>query len=246
MANTILLARGGTPDFKGWFCEGQYPEFTPPFDAPHMPATPPFDSHADAAYGQGYLNLHFPLVPNLNDTRAHVWMQHALKKVKNVNDIILLNWVPLRSYLDSYYIEVSRTDANLDGVYIKPVALRAVYNFTTEEWDYVPVTDFDDEMNAAGITQFPLGTPDDGDALYGMARLSLDGTKLPSTFGHNLVKRDDTGKPVSGLDDYYGAVLLGLEIAEGDADKIANIWRSNIAVYVTMKLLAFEGASQIA
>lgn len=245
MAN-ILLARGGTPDFKGWFCAGQYPEFTPPYDAPHMPATPPFDSHADAAYGQGYLNLHFPLVPNLNDTTAHVWMQHALKKVKNVGDVILLNWVPLRSWADAYYIEVSKTDSNLDGVYVKPVAMRAAYNFTTEEWDYTPVPEFDNELTAAGITQFPLGTPAGGDKLYGMVRMGLDPAALPSTWGHNLVQRDATGKPIAGLDAKYGAVLIGLEIAAGDPAKIANIWRSNIALYVSMKLHAFEGASQIA
>lgn len=30
----INLARGGMPDFKGWFCDGQSAEFTPPYDAP--------------------------------------------------------------------------------------------------------------------------------------------------------------------------------------------------------------------
>lgn len=245
MAN-ILLARGGTPDFKGWFCAGQYPEFTPPYDAPHMPATPPFDSHADAAYGQGYLNLQFPLVPNLNDTTAHVWMQHALKKVKNVNDIILTNWVPLRSYLDSFYIEVSKTDPALDGVYVKPVAMRVAYNFTTEEWDYTPNAAFDAEITASGITQFPLGTPQPGDKLYGLCMLNQDRTQIPSTFGHNLVARNAQGDPTGGLDANYGAVLFGLQFVQGDPAKIATVWRSNIAVYLSAKLLAFEGASQIA
>lgn len=245
MAN-ILMFRGGTPDFKGWFCAGQWPEFRLPVDVPHMPATPPFDSHADAAYGQGYLNLHFPLVPNLDDTRAHIWMQHALKGLKAVNDVALLNWIPLRSYVDSVFIEVTKVDSILDGVYFKPVAYRAAYNFTTEEVDYTPIADFDNEMTAAGIIQFPLGTPAGGDKQYGMALLNQDRTKLPYTYGHNLVERDATGKPTGGLDANYGAVLLGIQIVQGDPDKIAQIWRSNIAVYFSAKLLAFEGASQIA
>lgn len=96
MAN-INMFRGGTPDFKGWFCRGDWPEFKPPFSAPHAAFTPPYDSHADAAYGQGYLNLHFPLVPNLADTYGHNWMRTALKKVSAIGDTIMLNWVPLRS-----------------------------------------------------------------------------------------------------------------------------------------------------
>lgn len=243
--SNVILARGGTPDFKGWFCEGQFSEFTPPYDAPHMPATPPFDSHADAAYGQGYLNLHFPLVPNLDGTYAHNWMQSALKGVKAVGDVIVTNWIPTRSFLNSLYIEVVNTDASLDGVYFKPVALRNVWNFTTEKYDMVPVTEFDDEITAAGITQLPLGTPAAGDKMYALARLSMDPTKLPSTFGHNLVERDATGKPIAGLDAAFGTVMLGLQITAGNADRIAAIWKSNIAVYLTSKLLAFEGAAQV-
>lgn len=265
MAN-ILIARGGTPDFKALFCDGQFAEFTPPYDAPHLPATPPFDSHADAAYGQGYLNLHFPLIPNLNGTRAHAWMQTALKKVKDVNDVILTNWVPLRSFVDALYLEVSKTDAILDGVYFKPVAYRARWNFTTEDWEYVPIAEFSDEITAAGITQLPLGTPAGGDKLYAFCRMGqnavdttsaqVDGTqvltaassvsKLPSTFGHNLVTRDAQGKPTAGLDAAYGAALLGIQITAGDPARIANLWQSNIAVYLSAKLLAFEGASQVA
>ena len=170
MAITNLF-RGGMPDFKGWFCDGQFAEFTPPFDAPHAKFTPPFDSHADAAHGQGYLNLHFPLVPNLNDTVGHRWMQNALKSVKAVGDTILTNWVPLRSYVDSVYYEANLFDKNLDGVYVKPVAYRVAWDFTNEEWTYTKITAFTSQLSAAGITKFPLGTPGGSDKIYGMARL---------------------------------------------------------------------------
>lgn len=170
MAITNLF-RGGMPDFKGWFCDGQFAEFTPPFDAPHAKFTPPFDSHADAAHGQGYLNLHFPLVPNLNDTVGHRWMQYGLKGLKAVNDVILTNWVPLRSYVDSVYYEANMFDANLDGVYVKPVAYRVAWDFTNEEWTYTKITAFTSQLSAAGIDKFPLGTPSGSDKIYGMARL---------------------------------------------------------------------------
>lgn len=170
MAITNLF-RGGMPDFKGWFCDGQFAEFTPPFDAPHAKFTPPFDSHADAAHGQGYLNLHFPLVPNLNDTVGHRWMQYGLKGLKAVGDVILTNWVPLRSYVDSVYYEANMFDANLDGVYVKPVAYRVAWDFTNEEWTYTKITAFTSQLSAAGIDKFPLGTPGGSDKIYGMARL---------------------------------------------------------------------------
>lgn len=170
MAITNLF-RGGMPDFKGWFCDGQFAEFTPPFDAPHAKFTPPFDSHADAAHGQGYLNLHFPLVPNLNDTVGHRWMQYGLKNLKAVGDVILTNWVPLRSYVDSVYYEANLFDKNLDGVYVKPVAYRVAWDFTNEEWTYTKIAAFTSQLTAAGIDKFPLGTPGGSDKIYGMARL---------------------------------------------------------------------------
>lgn len=192
MAITNLF-RGGMPDFKGWFCDGQFAEFTPPFDAPHAKFTPPFDSHADAAHGQGYLNLHFPLVPNLNDTVGHRWMQYGLKGLKAVNDVILTNWVPLRSYVDSVYYEANLFDKNLDGVYVKPVAYRVAWDFTNEEWTYTKITAFTSQLSAAGIDKFPLGTPQNGDKIYGMARL------VPASGSSQLTSGAVTGT-VSGSD----------------------------------------------
>ena len=192
MAITNLF-RGGMPDFKGWFCDGQFAEFTPPFDAPHAKFTPPFDSHADAAHGQGYLNLHFPLVPNLNDTVGHRWMQYGLKGLKAVNDVILTNWVPLRSYVDSVYYEANLFDKNLDGVYVKPVAYRVAWDFTNEEWTYTKITAFTSQLSAAGIDKFPLGTPSGSDKIYGMARL------VPASGSSQLTSGAVTGT-VSGSD----------------------------------------------
>ena len=68
---------------------------------------------------------------------------------------------------------------------------------------------------------------------------------MPYTYGHNLVKTDDTGKAIAGYDDKYGAVLIGFKVVAGANDKIAQIWNSNIAVYLSMKCLTFEGSSQI-
>ena len=313
MAITNLF-RGGMPDFKGWFCDGQFAEFTPPFDAPHAKFTPPFDSHADAAHGQGYLNLHFPLVPNLNDTVGHRWMQYGLKGVKADGDVILTNWVPLRSYVDSVYYEANLFDPNLAGVYAKPVAYRVAWDFSSEEWTYTKITAFTSMLAAAGIEKFPLGTPGDDDKIYGMARLigasgsggdgamsfsgaltsgaitgsvsntavtgTVDGSDvtgtltsgdvtgsvtntevtgtvtsdgsgsasvtadMPITFGHNIPKLDESGAPVEGYDDYYGAVCLGYEFT-GDADKLKTIWRSTFALYMSAKLFTFEGSTQI-
>ena len=214
------LSRGGDADFKGWMCAGQWSEYGPPYSTPLADYTPPFNSHADGAYGQGYLNLHFPLVPNLAGTYGHKWMQNALRSVTKVNDI-------------------------LDDLYIKPVAYRTAYNFTTDEWEDSEVTDFATELTNAGITKLPLGIPDVGDNMYCMARLGLDATKKPSTFGHNIVKYGADGKPESGVDDYFGAVRIGFQFVDGSDEKVASVWKSDIAVHMSAKLLSFEGAMQI-
>lgn len=232
MAITNLF-RGGMPDFKGWFCDGQFAEFTPPFDAPHAKFTPPFDSHADAAHGQGYLNLHFPLVPNLNDTVGHRWMQYALKSVKAVGDTILTNWVPLRSYVDSVYYEANLFDKNLDGVYVKPVAYRVAWNFDAEEWTYTKIDAFTSQLSAAGIDKFPLGTPGGSDKIYGMARLvgasgtsqltsgattgtvtgTVDGTSVTGTSAGSVTNTSGTASTMADM-----PVTFGHNIPELDAN----------------------------
>lgn len=242
----IIMARGGQPDFKGWMCDGQWQEYGPPYSAPHMEATPPFNSHADAAFEQGFLNLHFPLVPHLGDTEAHRWMVSALKNVKKVGDRFFTNWVPTRSYLDSVYYEVTQCDPMLTGVYLTPVAARIMPDFDKPgEWKTEIIEAFADEIAAAGISKFPLGTPEEEDLLYGMARLGLDPEKKPCTFGHNIVKRDSKGKPTGPFDEYFGTVLLGFEVTDGTPDKIALLHRGHFALYFSSKLMAFEGSSQV-
>lgn len=243
----VYLMRGGDPDFKGWMCEGQFQEYTAPLHAPQYDHTPPFNTHADGAYGQGYLNLHYPLVPNLMDTTAHRFMQTALKPLSKVGDIAYLNWVPTRSFVKAMWWEVRQGDKLLNGVYVKPCAFRFAPDFPTDPTSVkrTRITAFDDELAAAGIEKFPLGVPGDADQLYGFVQLAMDPAAKPSTLGHNLVKRDAAGKITGPYDDYFGIVHLGLEVVEGDPEQIASIWKSNVALYVAAKLLAFECPTQI-
>lgn len=245
--SNVYMMRGGDADFKGWMCDGQFQEYAAPFSAPQFDHTPPFNTHADGAYGQGYLNLHYPLVPNLMDTTAHHFMQTALRKLSQVGDILFLNWVPTRSFVKALWWEVRATDSLLDGVYVKPCAFRFAPDIPNNP-DVIKetrITDFDTEVAGFGVDKFPLGTPVGGDKLYGFAQLALDPAKLPTTLGHNLVARDNTGKITGPFDEYYGIVHLGLEVVEGDPDQIASIWKSNIALYASAKLLAFECPTQI-
>lgn len=241
----VFAQRGGAADFKGWFCEGDWPEYGPPFSTPSVSGTPPYNSHAYGVYGQGYLNLHFPLVPDLCGTLAHQWMQNALKDIRLVDDVFITNFIPMRSYLTAIHYEVSATDPALDGVYITPIAVRAKYDFTTQDYTYTEIADFTNELAAYGVEKFPLGTPVGGDKRYGVALLSQTPNVTPCTFGHNLVTRDAGGMPTGGVDNFYGAVLLGYKFTEGDPAKIANVWRSKIAVYMSAKLASFEGSSQV-
>lgn len=243
---TISMFRGGTPDFKPMMCEGEYAQFTPPFSSAHFRHTPPFNSHADAAHGQGYLNLHFPLVPQLQYNDAHRWMRTALKEVKAVGDIIELAWVPLRSFVVAQYFERTLgASPLLDGVYVKPVAKRVTWDFDEEKWIRKDVPDYAAAITAAGITQFPLGKAAEGDQLYGFVNLYSPDVQPPCTFGHNIPKLDDCDRPVGGYDDYYGAVVLGYQIAAGAADKIAELWRGDFALYMSAKVLTFEGSTQV-
>lgn len=237
----VNLFRGGTPEFKGWFERGDYAEFKPPFSAPQMPSTPPYNSQADAAFGQGWLTLSFPLIPRVQDTTAHFWMSEGLKHLSSVGDRIYTNWVPMRSIVHILHWEVTRWDSELEGVYLRPIAVRVKFNHDTKEWEYEDNSDYSAMLTSNSVTQFPLGTPADGDTLWAFA----NNTTPLCTFGHNLLKVSSGSVTTEPMDDYYGAVLLGYEIAEGSDEKIANIWRGNFALYSSFKIEAFVSASQV-
>lgn len=244
MAN-VTMYRGGSPDFKPMFCRGDWAEYGPPISTPHYEDTPPYNSHADGVYEQGYLNLAFPLNPNLQRNDAHKWMREALKNVSAVGDIIRLNWIPLRTIGVFQHFEVTRGDELIDGVYVKPVAERCHWDIAKKEWVYEENADYAAAVTASGVGQFPLGSIKDGDQQYGVINLLPAAGKMPCTFGHNLVKYDDQGVPTEGLDQYYGGVVLGLQIAEGSEEAISNIWRSNCCLYTCIKILAFEAPTQV-
>lgn len=242
----INMFRGGSPDFKASFCAGSFAEFTPPFSAPHYDDTPPYNSHADGAQGQGYLNLWFPLIPNLQQNDAHKWQRNALEKVSAVGDIIRLAWVPLRSWVLAQHFELVRGDELLNGVYVKPVAERAAWDVSKNDWVYTTNAEYAAAVTASGVGQFPLGVPGTTDQRWGFVNLAPEADdQAPCTFGHNIMKTDAKGNPTGGLDAYYGAVILGLQIAEGSETAIANIWKGNFAFYMSAKIASFESATQI-
>ena len=74
-----------------------------------------------------------------------------LKEVKGVGDLLLTNWVPTRSYVDSIYFEVTKTDSLLDGVYITPVAVRGAWDFTENKMKYTEIAEHAAELQAAVI-----------------------------------------------------------------------------------------------
>lgn len=243
---TVNMFRGGSPDFKAMFCGGAFAEFGPPFSAPHYDFTPPYNSHADGAQGQGYLNLWFPLIPNLQQNDAHKWQRNALENLTAVGDIIRFAWVPLRSYVVAQHIELVQGDELLDGVYVKPVAERVHWDISKKDWVWETNADYAAAVTASQVGQFPLGLPKNTDQQWGFINLApKQGDQAPCTFGHNMVSRDDKGNATGGLDNYYGAVVLGLEIAEGSEEAIQNIWKGNFALYTSAKLLQFECATQV-
>lgn len=256
MAN-VELYRGGTPDFKPMFCRGEYAHWKPPFTAAHLKDTPPYDSHADAAYGQGWLTLQFPLVPNLWGNYAHRWMQTALKGVTKVNDVMWLNWVPLRSFAVAQHIEVNEIDPALAGVTVKPVAARVAWDWDANDWKWTTNAEYAAKVAEAGVSEIAIGEYSDSYSRYAFINLLPTGRtrgtgenatsepEVPCTFGHNIVKFDADGKPEGGLDDYYGGVVLGLQIVRGDAEKIALLPTANFALYMSTKICAFECSTQV-
>lgn len=244
---TVDLYRGGTPVFRPSFCCGDYPAWKPPFDATHLEGTPPYDSHADGARGQGYLNLSYPFVPVLLDTDAHRWMREPLKALSNTGDIIRLLWIPTRGYVESMHIELTKYDTRLDGVYVQPIVQRAVWNFSSETFSYTNNTLFDSALASFGnATKLPLGKPAEAtnstpaDPTYIFARFPQQDSNPPWSFGHNIAKYNAQGEPTGGADQWFGANIFGLKISAGTKAKIQEIYRSTFEMWICLKFIGFE------
>lgn len=237
----VNLCRGGEPVFRPAFCCGDYPAYDPACNIQHFPGTPPFDTHAEAAHGQGYMNLMYPFVPNLLETDAHRWMRTPLESLSGVGDKIRLIWIPTYSYVDSLMISLTQYDQMLDGVYVEPVAERYWWNPSTKRCEYKAHDEFEAVLaQYANTTELCLGTPKEDDSSYIHARFPQDGSTPNWAFGHDLYKRNASGDISEPEDDQCGVVVFGLKIKSGDASKIKNIFRGKFEMWINLKTLCHE------
>lgn len=243
---TIDLFRGGVPIFRPAFCCGDFPQYMPVCNMQHFEGTPPVDEHSEAARGQGYLNLNFPLVPNILDTDAHRWMRTPLSQLRKSGDIIRLIWIPRYGYVDSLWMQLTKYDTMLDGVTVTPIAERYWWNPETGECEFKANDLFEEAMNTyANATKLSLGTPAaastdaPGDPLYIFARFPQVDNVLPWSWGHDIYVFDANGKPTAPADEYCGNVCFGLKI-EGPDSAIADIWRGKFELWINMKYLQHD------
>ena len=235
---TVNLIRGGAPVFRPAFCCGAYPEYNPICNIPHFPGTPPFDTHAEAAHGQGYLNLMYPLVPNLLDTDAHRWMQTPLQALAAKNDVIRLIWIPTYSYVDSLVIVQTQYDEQLAGVKVQPISERYWWNPSTKECEYKDNALFTQAFSTyANATSINLG---DASTQYIHCRFPQVDNTQNWAFGHDLYKYNASGEPTGAYDAYTGMAVFGLRIIDGAAAKIKTIWQGNFELWINLKVFCHE------
>ena len=144
----VRIYRGGSPDVRVLMCDDDYPQFNPPIEMVNYKHTPPYDSHADGAYGLGYFTLGMPIRPSLMD-----WQRRAFKDAKlAVGDVIQCIQIPIDGYATGISFKSVDPDARLAGATVKLVSLERKYNSTTEEFETVPTTFVEDAATAQGYT----------------------------------------------------------------------------------------------
>lgn len=140
------IYRGGSPDVRVRMCEDDFPQFNPPLEMTHKKNTPPYDSHADGAYGQGYFTLGMPIKPTLMD-----WQRRAFKEANlGVGDVIQCIQIPIDGYATGISFKCISSDPALAGATVKLVALERSYNSTTEMFETTPIPDVEDAATAQG------------------------------------------------------------------------------------------------
>lgn len=141
------IFKGGRPVLNYMFCEGDYPQYTPPFENPNNFGTPPYDAHACGAYTSGYFTQGMPIRPAIMKYQFNAMAAADLK----VGDIIRCIVVPADHYIRQINFKSLDADALVAGA---TVALTAQLVTKTAEstFTFTEVDDIEDALASQSLS----------------------------------------------------------------------------------------------
>lgn len=226
------LFKGGTPRIRYMWCEDDRAEFMPPFSAPNMDRTPPYDAHVDGAYGSGrnYFTLGMPFRPNM------VGMEWQRKAIRNahlqVDDIIRLIVVPEDHFVTALNFKIVDTDARIAGATVALTAEAITFNAAGEPV-YTEINDVEDAVAAQAVAS-PIPVDKPYNAFVSLVK-EVGGYSVPLYSNPTLPAATNGGAPVQGR-----SIALGLKVVSLPTDNKVTLDMALNGWYLVAKVQGFD------
>lgn len=145
------IYKGGRSVLNYMFCEGDYPQYTPPFGNPNIVGTPPYDAHACGAYNLGYFTMGMPIRPSLMKYQYNALSAANLQ----VGDIIRCIVIPADHYVRAFNIKCVEEDERMIGATVMPTA-QLVTKDTNGNFVWAEINDVENVFTSAGYSPIAL------------------------------------------------------------------------------------------
>lgn len=151
--SNVNIFKAGTPVTNYMWCEGDYPQYEPPFGNPPAQHEPPFTRHSCAAYNYGYFTLSMPICPAIMP-----WQRKAFTAAKfAMGDVIRCVIVQEDHYITAFNLKSVDEDKKMVGASVTPVA-QIWAKSATGEYEWADLGDIEAAFTAAGYASIPWDT----------------------------------------------------------------------------------------
>jgi hypothetical protein len=233
----VQLYRGGTPEVKFMFCEGDPVRSGPPFGQIGFKKTPPYNAAADGCYIQKDHTLGRPFIPS--DDEA-VWNKFKAADPQ-VGEFLQCIVVPVNHYVDAVRFDINSPDPGLAGATVIISAQKVEWDPTAQAFVWTEIPDVVDAAAAQGKdTPIPLDVPSSTAIFLGKVMVDTNvsvSTSVTVDIGNGI----GTGSGAGTGTNYGYAVPLYVEpliVASGNQPNISYVRHESGAIVLGLKILS--------
>lgn len=222
----VSIYKGGLPVINYMWCEGDYPQYTPPFYGINQLGTPPYDSHACGTYNLGYFTLGMPIRPALMSYQRNAMVAGSLE----VGDIIRCIVIPVDHYVTYLNFKIVEEDTRLAGASVELTAQTVIKN-AKDEYVFTEVDNIEKAAIAQGYAT-PISLATKSNTMISLLNVVTSGTPAVS-YVRPLYATPDT------------VIIIGIKIASLPTAAAVKIEDALNGWYLSVKTECFECPTQL-
>lgn len=232
----VKLFRGGTPDVKFMYCEGDPVISGPPFGQIGFKHTPPYNAAVDGVYTHKDHTIGMPVIPF-----DFEWQRNNIKAANpQVGDFIQLILVPVNHYVDAVRFDVNAPDPGLAGATVAISAQKVEWDPATRAFVWAEITDVADAATAQSKdTPIALDVP--SSTTIFLSETST-GYAVP-LYVEPLIVVSGTAPNLNYVRHESGGIMLGLKILSLPAPSVTahtSLEQAINDMYMSAKIHGFD------